>query len=49
MKQWLPIVALVGGAFVGWKVGERVGDGTAAEVVGAVVGGGVGYYFGKKL
>lgn len=42
------IVGIALGGFVGWKVGERFG-GTLAEVGGAVVGAGAGYYVAKKL
>lgn len=43
------ILFLLGGAFVGWKVGERFVPGTVGEVGGAVAGGAVGYWVAKKV
>lgn len=43
------ILFVGGGAFVGWKVGERIKDDTIGEVVGAVVGAGAGYWLSKKV
>ena len=43
------VVGLVAGAFVGWKIGERVMPGTVGEIGGAVVGAVAGSYVAKKL
>jgi hypothetical protein len=43
------ILFIVGGAFVGWKVGERAMPGTVGEIGGGVVGAAVGYWVGKKV
>lgn len=38
-----------GGAFVGWKLGERVRSDTIGELGGAALGAGVGYWVSKKV